>query len=325
MSSQGSSPGQRGWWLLSLEMPGELEESLLWKLPQLGVHRLAVRHHPATPQQRELVAWLPEADWPEPNRQELVRALQPLGEPFALTLPPLRWRRLADEDWNSSWKQHWAPDPIGHSLMVLPAWLEVPAEAEGRRVIRLDPGSAFGTGSHPTTRLCLEGLEALGEARVRHGAAQASRPLAGLRVADLGCGSGLLALAAHALGATAVFAVDTDPLAIRATEANAALNGITSIVSAVGSAPELQGLLQGVAADVLLCNILAPVIGELASSFSRLLAPTGQGLLSGLLVGQAEDLRTVLHAQGWCATLAGTQAPWALLTIQAEQMASVSL
>lgn len=319
MASEAASAASRGWWKLSLPLPGELEESLLWRLPQLGVQRLAVQHHPASPLDRELVAWLPESDWPEANRHALETALQPLAAPFALQLPPILWERVDDEDWSSSWKQHWAPDPIGQTLLVLPAWLDEPPEAQGRRVIRLDPGSAFGTGSHPTTRLCLEGLEALGLARVQCGEAPATQPLEGLRVADLGCGSGLLALAAHALGAAAVFAVDTDPLAIRATQANAALNGIHSIAAAVGSTHALQDLLQGVGADVLLCNILAPVIADLAGDFNQLLAPSGEGLLSGLLVSQADGLIGSLQAMGWHASLAAVEAPWGLLKMRAQK------
>ncbi len=301
--------------MLSMPVPGELEESLLWRLPELGVTRLAVLHAPGTPLERELVAWLPESDWPETDLRQLERALQPLAEVFATTLPPLRWQRVADEDWSLTWKQNWAPDPIGGSLLVLPAWLEEPAEAQGRHVIRIDPGLAFGTGAHPTTRLCLEGLEALGTERVERGCAPDGSPLAGLRVADLGCGSGLLGLAALALGAEGVWAVDTDPLAIRATNENAALNAVTTIHTAVGSIDELELLLQGQSADVLLCNILAPVIAELAEKFARILNPNGLGLLSGLLVSQADELIATLGAQGWQASLRASQDPWALLTL----------
>ncbi|MFN6339385.1 MAG: 50S ribosomal protein L11 methyltransferase [Cyanobacteriota bacterium] len=309
-----SSTGPRGWWKLSLASPGDLEESLLWKLPQLGVHRVAVLHGPSTPMERELVAWLPQSEWSEANLLELERALRPLGEPFALALPAPRWEAVEDEDWSSSWKQHWGPDPVGQHWLVLPAWLEEPPEAQGRWVIRLDPGPAFGTGSHPTTRLCLEALEALGEARVREGA-PAMSPLAGLRVADLGCGSGVLGLAALAQGANAVYAVDIDPLAIRATLENAALNGWTSLHTALGSAEELGSLLGGRPADLLLCNILAPVIADLSEEFSRLLAPRGLGLLSGLLVSQAEGLIAALAERGWQASLTAVQEPWGLLTM----------
>lgn len=311
-----SSRSRQGWWQLSLAIPGDLEESLLWKLPELGVRRLAVIHQPSLAEERELRAWLPESDWSQADLQALERALRPLAEPFALQLPALRWQRVPDEDWSLSWKQHWAPDPIGEGLLVLPAWLEVPEEARERRVIRLDPGAAFGTGSHPSTRLCLEGLEALAARRIQEGAS-ADLPLKGLRVADLGCGSGLLGFGALALGADWVFAVDTDLLAIRATEDNAALNAFQSISVLHGSTPELEILLQGEPADVLLCNILAPVIAELSSSFPRLLARGGQGLLSGLLASQADGLISTLRDQGWGATVAAIQEPWALLSLQA--------
>ncbi|MFM7463911.1 MAG: 50S ribosomal protein L11 methyltransferase [Cyanobium sp.] len=310
-----ASPASHGWWKLSLALPGDLEESLLWKLPELGVHRVAVVHRPLEPLNRELQAWLPQSDWSEADLQALEQALAPLGDSFALQLPPLSWERVADEDWSLSWKQHWAPDPIGATLLVLPAWLEVPEEAQGRRVIRLDPGPAFGTGSHPSTRLCLEGLEALAASQVGEGA-PSDQPLKGLRVADLGCGSGLLGLAALALGAEWVYAVDTDPLAIRATQENAALNGVQTLSVREGSTDELESLLQGEPADVLLCNILAPVIAELCSSFPRLLRPSGLGLLSGLLVTQANGLLSRLREQGWEATLAAVQEPWARCDIR---------
>lgn len=315
MTSSASSANQPGWWRLSLALPVELEETLLWRLPELGVTRLAVLHDPGTPLKRELVAWLPESDWQERDLQQLQNVLQPLAEVFAVPFPHLRWQRVANEDWGLSWKQHWAPDPIGLALLVLPAWLPEPPEAEGRHVIRIDPGLAFGTGSHPTTRLCMEGLEALGQTRVLNGEAAAAKPLAGLRVADLGCGSGLLGLAALALGAEGVWAVDTDPLAIRATHQNAALNGFTAITMTQGSSSELKNLQQGQPVDVLLCNILAPVIAELSSSFCSLLKPSGRGLLSGLLVSQADELISTLGQRGWNASVANTQELWALLEI----------
>jgi ribosomal protein L11 methyltransferase len=306
-----------GWWRLSLELPEELEESLLWKLPQLGVHRVAICQRSEAPLDRELLAWLPEAEWPPAERHALEEALQPLGVPFARVLPPLCWQRVADEDWSLSWKRHWRPDPVGRSLLVLPAWLEVPPEAEGRTVIRLDPGPAFGTGSHPSTRLCLEAMERLAEARQIAGAPPGA-PLRGLCVADLGCGSGLLGLAALALGADAVFAVDTDPLAVAATRENGGLNGFSSLTVGLGSADVLEELLAGRPADLLLCNILAPVIAELSAWFGRLLAPEGLGLLSGLLISQGDGLITTLGEAGWHATLAATQAPWGLLTMERQ-------
>ena len=298
-----------GWWRLELASLPELEESLLWKLADLGIARVAVQHRPETPSQRQLIAWLPAIDWPEQERQQLALALAPLAEPFGLALPPLRWSQQADEDWSLSWKQHWQADPVGKGLLILPAWLPCPPEHAERRLIAMDPGSAFGTGSHPTTRLCLEALELL--------AAMTPEGLAGLRVADLGCGSGVLGLAALRLGAASVAAVDTDSLAVRATTDNAALNGLTPQVRVqLGSVEVLAELLDGQPADLLLCNILAPVIQALCPAFNTVLAANGVGLLSGLLVDQAPALQLALRDEGWQAELTAEQSQWGLMKIR---------
>ena len=298
-----------GWWRLELASLPELEESLLWKLADLGIPRVAVQHRPETPSQRQLIAWLPAIDWPEPERQQLALALAPLAEPFGLALPPLKWIQQADEDWSLSWKQHWQADPVGKGLLILPAWLPCPPEHAERRLIAMDPGSAFGTGSHPTTRLCLEALELL--------AARTPEGLAGLRVADLGCGSGVLGLAALRLGVASVAAADTDSLAVRATTDNAALNGLTPQVRVqLGSVEALAELLEAQPADLLLCNILAPVIQALCPAFNTVLAANGVGLLSGLLVDQAPALQLALRDEGWQAELTAEQSQWGLMTIR---------
>lgn len=292
------------WWRLSLPIQPELEESLLWKLNELGLHRVAVQHAPETPDQCTLLAWLPAHEWPVDQRHELLGSLEPLAHTFGLVLAAPRWDELADEDWSRSWKQHWQPDPVGRGMLILPAWLEVPEEHAGRLVLKMDPGSAFGTGSHPTTRLCLEALEAT--------------PPKGLRVADLGCGSGVLGLAALGLGARQVLAADTDSLAVRATNDNAAINALAPDALRVrqGSVEVLQELLSGEPADLLLCNILAPVIEALAPKFQGVLSAGGRGLLSGLLVEQAPRLTEVLEGLGWSVQPLAEQGRWGLLEIQ---------
>ena len=284
--------------------PPDLEESLVWKLTDLGLHRHAVQHAPETPDQKTLLLWLPQPEWPKEQRQQLLASLAPLAEPFGLSLPTGRWDEVADEDWSLSWKQHWQPDPVGTGLLILPAWLEVPPEHAQRLVIRMDPGSAFGTGSHPTTRLCLEALE--------------QQPPAGALVADLGCGSGVLGLAALGLGAEAVVAADTDSLAVRATVHNRGLNqrSEAQLGVAQGSVEALQQLLSGKRAHLLLCNILAPVIEALAPAFEDLVTPDGRALLSGLLVDQAPRLKEVLAELGWTVTAEDSQGRWGLLEIR---------
>ena len=292
------------WWRLSMACPPELEESLVWKLNALGLHRHAVQHAPEAPDQRTLQLWLPQPEWPESERAQLLISLEPLAEPFGMTLPPAQWDSIADEDWSLSWKQHWQADPVGDRLLILPAWLEIPDEHRERLVLKMDPGSAFGTGSHPTTRLCLEALE--------------RTPTKGQLVADLGCGSGVLALAALGLGAEAVVAADTDSLAVRATNDNRDLNGYGTdrLSVALGSVETLQEQLGGRRADLLLCNILAPVIEALSPGFEGLLRSDGRALLSGLLVDQAPRLKQVLGSQGWTVTQEASQGRWGLLEIR---------
>ena len=301
------------WWRLELVSLPELEESLIWKLNTLGIPRVAVRHRPEAPDQRQLVAWLPEADWPEAERLQLEQALAPLADTFGLTLPPITWEQQDDEDWSLSWKQHWQADPVGARLLILPAWLELPPEHTDRLVIRMDPGSAFGTGSHPTTRLCLEAIEQLAEQR-----GSAEHPdLGAIRVADLGCGSGILGIAALLQGASSVAAADTDSLAVRATRDNAAVSGFSDRLAVeLGSVEQLAELLEGRPADLLLCNILAPVIEALCPAFQSVLAADGLGLLSGLLVDQAPRLEQALAEQGWQAELSAQQSQWGLMTIR---------
>ncbi len=297
------------WWRLELLALPELEESLTWKLNALGIPRVAVRHSPEQPQDRKLVAWLPASDWPESERQQLEQALKPLADTFGLALPTIHWFEQDDEDWSLSWKQHWEPDPVGQRLLILPAWLELPPEHADRQVIRMDPGSAFGTGSHPTTRLCLEAIEELSDER--------GGSLGPIRVADLGCGSGILGIAALLEGASSVAAADTDSLAVRATRDNAVVSGFEEQFQVdLGSIERLAELLEGRPADLLLCNILAPVIEALCPAFDTVLAPGGLGLLSGLLVSQAPRLQEVLAEQGWSAELTAQQSQWGLMTIR---------
>lgn len=297
------------WWRLELLALPELEESLTWKLNALGIPRVALRHSPDQPQDRKLVAWLPASDWPESERQQLEQALRPLAETFGLTLPTIHWFEQDDEDWSLSWKQHWEPDPVGQRLLILPAWLELPPEHAHRQVIRMDPGSAFGTGSHPTTRLCLEAIEQLADER--------GGSLGPIRVADLGCGSGILGIASLLEGAGSVAAADTDSPAVLATRDNAVVSGFAEQFQVdLGSIERLAELLEGRPADLLLCNILAPVIEALCPAFDTVLAPEGLGLLSGLLVSQAPRLQQVLAEQGWSAELSAQQSQWGLMTIR---------
>ena len=198
------------WLRLEQDIPFELEDSCYWLLSNLKIHRFSFEYDPDNNSNQTLFIWLPLADWPVKDQQTLVESFISLAKTFELTLPACKWIQVKDEDWSSIWKKSWKPDPIGKSILILPAWLDVPKKFSERKIVRLDPGSAFGTGSHPSTRLCIEALD--------------DDPPVGKIVADIGCGSGILSLTALKAGAKGTFSVDTDSLAISATQMNADLN-----------------------------------------------------------------------------------------------------
>jgi ribosomal protein L11 methyltransferase len=183
---------------------------------------------------------------------------------------------IADQDWSATWREGLEPQRYGDRLVVVPR--DLPWRADARTaVLRLDPGLAFGTGSHATTALCLEWL--------------ARADLEGLDVVDYGCGSGILGIAAILLGAASVVAVDHDPQALAATRGNAAFNGIGEAQCITHTPATLPGDLGS--RDVLVANILANPLVALAPRLLQMLKPGGRLLLSGILEDQ---LATVLAA-----------------------------
>lgn len=182
---------------------------------------------------------------------------------------------LEDDDWLNRWRQYAAEFCFAQRLWIAPKDAPLPEGAEESAVLRLDPGLAFGSGSHPTTRLCLDWL------------ANELQPAPGesLRLLDFGCGSGVLALAALMLGADSVVAVDHDPQALLATTENAAYNGFAAADLRIGDA----GILHGEGPfDVIVANILAAPLIELAPELAGLLKPGGHIVLSGLLDTQID-------------------------------------
>jgi ribosomal protein L11 methyltransferase len=181
---------------------------------------------------------------------------------------------LEDKDWEREWMQHYRPMPFGRRLWVCPSWLEPPDPTAVN--LLLDPGLAFGTGTHPTTALCLAQLDGMA--------------LDGRCVVDYGCGSGILAVAALRLGAGLALGVDNDPQALVATRDNAGRNGIAAgaLEVALPGAYDQPGWSRR--ADVVIANILAGPLVELADTLLDFLKPGGSLLLSGLLASQAPDL-----------------------------------
>jgi ribosomal protein L11 methyltransferase len=203
-----------------------------------------------------------------------------------------QFTELAEQSWADSWKDHWQPQRFAKDLWVCPTWCEAPAEA--RYVLRLDPGRAFGTGTHETTALCLDWLAD-------------ESGLLGARVIDYGCGSGILALAAACFGASYIDAVDIDDDALVVARENIELNGYAERIR-VGRP---DNLLEH-AADVLIANILEAPLLALSPRFARLVPRAGRIALSGLLTTQVPHVLAAYEASFVMET-PRVRGDWALL------------
>ena len=291
------------WWEIQILCDSGLEDLIFWRLDKFGCrgmssevkgHSLLVRAH--LPQmQAELLDLAALSLW-------LCQDALTVGLP----LPVTQWKLIDEEDWSSSWKQYWEPQEIGDYFLIYPAWLPV-TQASERKLLRLDPGAAFGTGNHPTTQLCLEALEMrLANANYE------------MLVADIGCGSGILSIGAVLLGAKKVYAVDTDPLAVRAARSNRELNQISAqrMVVAKGSIDQIPKLTGGQPVDGILCNILAEVIIDLIPAMTSISTPTSWGILSGILLDQAKPIADTLEQYNWIVAALWKRQDWCCFNIR---------
>jgi ribosomal protein L11 methyltransferase len=288
------------WLEVSLVVSGELAEAVAEVLARFAPGGVAVesgvayRHDEdeGTPSGAVCVrAYLPNDEKIEETRQKLEEALYYLG--MIQPLPAPVFETIADQNWMEAWKEHYQPTPIGKRLIIVPAWLESPDEKH--IPIKIDPGMAFGTGTHPTTQLCLELLE-------NYFDASSSLITRHLSLIDIGCGSGILSIAALKLGADFALGVDIDEAAVKVSRENADVNGIAAgqFTLGIGSVLEiLEGRFGVRIAPLVLANILAPVIIRLfADGLADLVAPGGVLILSGILQEQVESVVSAAQAHG---------------------------
>ena len=215
-------------------------------------------------------------------------ALRAMTPPLEAAGYAPRRRTVRDEDWADKWKEYYRPIPVGRRLLILPEWLR-DTPTEGRIPLLLDPGLSFGTGAHPSTRMCLEALEPL--------AAGAERVL------DLGCGSGILAIAALLLGSKEALGCDVDPAVPSIAARNAALNGVDGRFRVLCGDAAGDGALRravgGAEYDLVFINIVTDVILRLLPDVPRWLKKGGTLLLSGVIHGREGEVEAALRAGGW--------------------------
>lgn len=289
-----STPDEPGWLEISIRIAPIAHEALsafLFDLGCEGVIEDDAHDH-------ALKAYLPFRKGIEDISNRINAFLEHLQKIFRDISPPdLRLGKIEDQDWSRNWRRFFRPDRITQRLMVLPAWESCSQDFEGH-VIRIDPGPAFGTGQHPTTRMCLEAMERV--------------PLWGpWSMLDVGTGSGILAIYGAMLGASKIMALDIDPEALRWAGRNIQLNNLSDAIDL--SLTPLEDLQERF--SMVTANLILDVILELFPHFARVLQPCGWLILSGILIDQVQNVekklpeyalnkKRVLYQEEWACFIA---------------------
>ncbi len=295
------------WIEVTLRVDGEAAEVTAELLQKYGYQGVAIEHEGIPPDKLDedqipppthlaVRAYIPDDSRADETKTQLEQALGYMNMMYPMPTPI--YRMVEETDWAEAWKAHYHPLRIGRRLVIRPLWTEVELGADDVEVA-LDPGMAFGTGTHPTTQLCLEAIEAL-------------MPL-GVNVLDLGTGSAILAIAAAKLGAASVLALDIDPIAVEAAAKNVEQNGVSDKITVQ------EGSLSSVITsarrfDFMLCNILARIIIQMCDEhLGDTIRPGGLGIFSGIIVDQADDVEAALRKTGLDPYARRIQGDWVVI------------
>ena len=280
------------WNQLTFDVPDELIDAVVGELSINDVAGVWERRSPETGVTRLVLYFHPRS-----NLDEIEAAVRTVFERSGKSGPAISRSLVEECDWTEEWKKSYTSFPIADDFFVIPSW-ENSVCPDDRLPIRIDPGQAFGTGTHETTQITMEMLPRWIEP--------------GRAVLDVGTGSGILAIASRLLGAEIVFACDNDPVAAQVARANIERNGVDKVYPFCGSLDAAKSS----SAGLLLGNLTADVISNLLPEFNRVLQPQGIALLSGILLDQAEDLRGRIDRCGFRIFEEITRGEWLGLAVE---------
>lgn len=284
--------GEMNWVEVSFAVNGELAEAIAETISRYVSNGVVVEsgvdykngYDPGSPNDEVRVyGYIPVDDELEDTKQRINEAIWHLSQ--IQFIPEPAYRTIEDQDWMESWKKNYHPIPVGKRLIIVPAWLESPDPE--RVAVKIDPSMAFGTGTHPTTQLCLEMIDRYIET--------------GQTFIDVGCGSGILSIAALKLGAAHALCVDVDKASVISTGKNAQNNNVKALVeTGLGSVREiLENRFSLRQAPIVAVNIIAPIILQLFDAgLAELVEKPGKLLLSGILEGQSTEIEEAARNSG---------------------------
>ena len=294
----------KDWYKLTFLIESDSEEIIIWKLNELGIFSFSFEYLIKNENNKEVNIWLPVDDWGDSSRCDFEKIISKLLNINAPENEFFDWSIIKEEDWLTSWKKYWAPELVGNHLLILPCWMNPNEKFKDKKIIKIDPGAAFGTGSHPSTYLCLEKMENIS--------------FSDKKILDIGSGSGILSVAARLLGAKEVYAVDNDYLAINSTNSNFQLNfgNLINLNTYLGPFNEVILKNQLKQFDFVLCNILAEVIKEMIPNIYKCLRNNGEVIFSGILNSQKDEIIKILIQNDLKLLDVSTRKDWACIFAQ---------